>query len=408
MERGVVSRCHMASLLSAPLTKIKSVTGSEEEQKMIKKMLNIPFLMAVLLVLALPLSAQAEPRFSAHTGQYCSSCHINPTGGGPRSPNGKIYASQYFQPVSIVEHEEALYDDADPMKNWDFQIDTRFLTLAAEKGVATFFPMQTSFYGILHLQPGNKGKASFILNLNKPGRNSTFGVEEAYAFYSRSNGLYVKAGKFDITYGLNHPEHTTYVRRNLGFDFNSQDTGVEIGMVNEQKWFSHLALTNGNMQTGLNTDLFDTNDQKAVLFKLGGWDKLWHGFGGLNIYSSKNSLNTITRYGGYGGGSIGKKSQLLGEVDYGTNKTLSTGAKTNLLASYLELTHRFSKRLHLTTSFEYFDPDTDVKKTALKRISVTPRFNMNTFSSLSLTFEKNFEIPEVANDFVYAVYYLWY
>lgn len=376
---------------------------------MIKKKFKIYFFIAIGAVLAQSLSASAEPRFSAHTGQYCSSCHINPTGGGPREGNGKIYSDKLFEPDSIVEHEEALYDEAEPMKNWDLQIDARFLAYAVEKGATSFFPMQTSFYGIVHLQPGSKGKTSFVLNLNKPGRGSTFAVEEAYALHTRSSGLYVKVGKFDTAYGLNHPEHVTYVRRNLGFDSDSQDTGLELGTVNEdKKFFAHLALTNGNMRTTLNTDLFDANNSKAVFFKVGEWDKLWHGFGGLNVYASKNTVNSVLRYGGYGGGALGKKCQLLAEVDFGTDKVLSTKAETKLLATYLELTRRFSKRIHLTGAFEYLDPDRDVTDNEKKRISITPRFNFNSFSSLSLTFEKNFETPEIANDSVYAVYYLWY
>lgn len=349
----------------------------------------------------------AEPRFAAHNGQPCSFCHINPTGGGPRNDNGKVYASQYFNILPDVDHRSANFDDAEPMKNWDLQIDAKFLALKTERGTPTFFPMQTSLYGILQLQPGQKGNTSFIVNLNKSGRDSTFGVEEAYGLYSRNNGFYIKAGKFDTAFGLNLAEHVSFVRRSLGFDSNAQDTGVEVGMVNEDKnYFAHMSLTNGSLATATTTDLFDTNDSKAVLFKLGKWFPR-RGFWGASGYYSKNSLNSILRYGGYGGYTC-EKFQFLAELDFGTDKILPTDTRTNLWALYTELTHRYSKRLHVTGSFEFFDPDKNISRNEMTRLSIMPRWSFNTFSTLSFTVQKNFETPEGANDKFFLIYSLWY
>lgn len=349
----------------------------------------------------------AEPRFAADTGRNCSSCHINPSGGGPRNDNGKVYASQYFYILPGVEHDTANFDDAESMKNWDFQIDARFMALKTEKGTFTFFPMQTSLYGLLRLQPGKKGNTTFVINLNKPGRNSTFGVEEAYVLYSQNKGWYIKGGKFDTAFGLNLPEHIAFVRRNLGFDSDAQDSGVEAGYIDdEKKYFAQVSLTNGSLSTGATTDLFDANDSKAVLFKMGKW-RHEKGFGGLSVYHSKNPVNSVLRFGGYGGFTAGK-NQFLAELDFGADKILPTNAKTNLWALYTEVTHRYSKRLHVTGTFEYLDPDKDVSNNELKRASLSPRWNLNTFSALSLTFQKNLETPEAANDKIFLIYYLWY
>ncbi len=58
----------------------------------------IPFIFLLvgfgfLLVLAgLPSrSVQALPEYSAQVGEPCSSCHISPSGGGPRGPRGQAW-----------------------------------------------------------------------------------------------------------------------------------------------------------------------------------------------------------------------------------------------------------------------------------------------------------------------------
>ncbi len=36
-------------------------------------------------------NAQALPEYSAQVGEPCSSCHISPSGGGPRGPRGQAW-----------------------------------------------------------------------------------------------------------------------------------------------------------------------------------------------------------------------------------------------------------------------------------------------------------------------------
>jgi len=45
------------------------------------------------LVLGTPSTAQALPEYAAQTGEPCSSCHISPSGGGPRGPRGQAWVA---------------------------------------------------------------------------------------------------------------------------------------------------------------------------------------------------------------------------------------------------------------------------------------------------------------------------
>jgi hypothetical protein len=47
-------------------------------------------------------NAQALPEYSAQVGEPCSSCHISPSGGGPRGPRGQAWSPWIFL-VSILK-----------------------------------------------------------------------------------------------------------------------------------------------------------------------------------------------------------------------------------------------------------------------------------------------------------------
>lgn len=49
--------------------------------------------LTILAALALlhPQSAQALPEYSAQTGEPCATCHVSPSGGGPRGTRGQAW-----------------------------------------------------------------------------------------------------------------------------------------------------------------------------------------------------------------------------------------------------------------------------------------------------------------------------
>lgn len=47
-----------------------------------------------LLVFAIQQPAHALPEYAARTGQQCTTCHVNPAGGGPRTLRGLLWLAQ--------------------------------------------------------------------------------------------------------------------------------------------------------------------------------------------------------------------------------------------------------------------------------------------------------------------------
>ncbi|MCL4530395.1 MAG: hypothetical protein M1282_13405 [Chloroflexi bacterium] len=55
---------------------------------------GVLLLCASLLLLAPPSStSHALPEYAAQTGEPCSTCHVSPSGGGPRSPRGLAWVA---------------------------------------------------------------------------------------------------------------------------------------------------------------------------------------------------------------------------------------------------------------------------------------------------------------------------
>jgi mono/diheme cytochrome c family protein len=52
------------------------------------------FLVAALAMALIPnSSAKALPEYASQTGEPCASCHISPSGGGPRGPRGQAWVA---------------------------------------------------------------------------------------------------------------------------------------------------------------------------------------------------------------------------------------------------------------------------------------------------------------------------
>jgi mono/diheme cytochrome c family protein len=49
---------------------------------------------ALLLWAAPAITTQALPEYAAQTGEPCATCHVSPSGGGPRTPRGQAWVAE--------------------------------------------------------------------------------------------------------------------------------------------------------------------------------------------------------------------------------------------------------------------------------------------------------------------------
>lgn len=77
-----------------------------------KRLISLFFLISLALAICLlaaaqPRSAQALPEYSAQTGEPCATCHLSPSGGGPRGPRGQAWVGA-GKPGTVSDLAQAL------------------------------------------------------------------------------------------------------------------------------------------------------------------------------------------------------------------------------------------------------------------------------------------------------------
>jgi mono/diheme cytochrome c family protein len=70
--------------------------------------LGILFVATALFLALLPASsAGALPEYASQTGEPCASCHVSPSGGGPRGPRGQAWVAS-GKPGAVPDTLESL------------------------------------------------------------------------------------------------------------------------------------------------------------------------------------------------------------------------------------------------------------------------------------------------------------
>lgn len=196
-----------------------------------------------LLALGAAAAARAEPYIALQNGLSCGGCHVNVTGGGARNTFGSGVGRQalpWFRPE-------------DPHKElWDGAIGER-LRIGAD--------LRASYLG--HLRADDPYLGEYTLSTGTlyvtaellPERLVLYADEqlaggaasrELFALYrTHAAGLYAKAGKFFLPYGLRLQDDEAFTRRVTDFNFDESDVGFEVGA--EPGSFSlQAAVTNGS------------------------------------------------------------------------------------------------------------------------------------------------------------------
>ncbi len=320
-------------------------------------------------------SVVALPRFASRTNFSCKSCHVNPTGGGMRSPFGNSYGREEL-PIPTWQEQFALDEFNTNLTDFlSYGADVRFLYFYQSKddGSAdrsSFFPMQADVY--LNLQLSRKISV-FV--------NPAFGPFPRYEVFGLAKvlpaGGYVKVGRFTPSYSMRLDDHTSYVREATPFRNNSgQQAGIELGIYPEPIGIV-AAITNG-VSGDRASDV-----SKALYGRVDGRVKI--GPAGIMLGASAYRDNTaggrLTLLSGFGGVSFGEAFTVLAEVQHmkGTstlmsvssdrNQRNSAGIELKQLALFTELSWAIMQGIDLKFMYDFFDPDVDIKSGRAERLS---------------------------------------
>ncbi len=342
--------------------------------------------------------AAGLPLYAVRERLSCSSCHVDPSGGGPRNAYGFDYmlarhaTTPEFKwpelPEAQPELAPGLAAGADLRAIYDAR-NARHVEGFPDQA-SSFVRMQSALYlTYAPLEP-------LVLALNADIDQGRLGGPEWFAMGHQPDGpLYVKFGAFRVPYGLRMDDHTLWVRNDWvthtlaprrfellgrGGDPRLPDVGIELG-AQRRRAFAQLALTNG--ATGA-LDIADRN--LAVTARAGGALRdLW---GGVTTHLDTDGepgaagAVQVRRYGVFGGVRAHGRWVFLGEASLGEDRPLGTHTIQRLIASWAEADFLWSRGARARFRYDYVNSDRDLEFAAAERYTAEVDWTPTPFTTL--------------------------
>jgi hypothetical protein len=325
-------------------------------------------------------SARAEPYLAVQQGYQCSTCHVNPTGGGLRNDFGIIFAEN-LMPVRTVSGVDGLWTGkigdylragGDLRTNW-----TRSST-PHDASLEKFAVDQMRVYAEVRVIPDRLGL--YVDELVAP--NSPENMEAYVRLGSATHGWYFKGGKFYLPFGWRLQDQTAFVREVTGISMTTPDNGVELGY-GRDAWSAQIDLTNGaaNAQSGHGHQLTAQAVYVQPRWRLGAAGSL--------TQSDAGNRRVIGTFAGLRTGPIA----WLAEADLVSDAGFPGGTR-QLLSGLAEMDWNFARGQNLKLTAEYFDPDRAVAADQQTRWSAVYELTPLPFVQLRAGFRRYRGIPQ--------------
>lgn len=279
-------------------------------------------------------------------------------------------------------------------------------------------------------------------NLSLIASNDFGSLRELYVYVQNLNKIPIgiKAGVFQLPYGLNIPDHTSFIKEGrlkntyptspptgsteiglgagrLGSRYRG--SGVTVSYDQEGLLFGHVAFTNGakNLE-GRTVPGDQSNRAAAQIATLGARYGHWTlGGSALNYQTdqsgqSKREARTSI-FGIFGFGPLA----LLTEYGLGEDKNKTTAQTTSKIAAfYGELIWKmpetwsapFAKQIYVKVRDEFLDPDRRVIKNTYERRQAGFEAVLIPHLSLEAIYRNNREHPNVFNDDLMALLHFFF
>ena len=185
--------------------------------------------------------ASAEPYLAVRYGLKCTSCHVNPTGGGLRSNFGDVFA-QTELPAHPIRGNFGLWTGA--VTSWlriggDFRYDDNFTQTPGAKSTNHLQTQQGRLYA--EAEPIPNRLIFYVDEQMTPGDPIN---HEAYAIlWSASHDWYVKAGRMYLPFGFRLEDQTAFVYDVSSITMYAPDNGLEFGWLHGH-WDAQVTVSN--------------------------------------------------------------------------------------------------------------------------------------------------------------------
>jgi hypothetical protein len=345
----------------------------------------------VALLLA-PAASLAEPYLAVRTGYKCMVCHVNPTGGGKRTEFGAIYGqtglpASRLDPAtgkSVPEGGPEPTPFTGKINDYiglgaDMRANLSANFIPNQPDTLAFDPIRAQVY--LEIKPIVNRLTIYLDERVSPGAATN---RETYAMlWTPGHEWYAKAGRMFVPFGLRIEDDTAFIRQVTATNFNSFDDGVEGGM-EIGSWSAYVSVTNGAAGGA------ETNRGKLISSLFTYVQSAWRV--GLSASTNFNGASDRRMQSVFAGLRTGIVSWLASAVQVADDGT-STGRVTQV-ASLFEGNVEIAKGHNLKLTYEYLDPNRDVKEDQRERYSAVYEYSPFQFTQFRFAVRKNNGIPQ--------------
>ena len=298
----------------------------------------------LLLGLLACCGASAEPYLAVETGLKCANCHVNPSGGGKRTPFGMLYARNQIAAQAVTLAADSKPWTGDVTKWFAVGADVRggydSVAIPGQPEQSDFALTRATVYLDFIALPN---LLSFYFDQKVAPDNSE--NREAYVLLTPDQGKFtIKAGQMFLPFGLRLQDDNAFVRQASGVNFNSPDDGVELGL-ELAKWSAQVAVTSGAEGNG---------SEDRVSLSAAYEQPRWRV--GASYNTNKDPLGDRDMQAVFAGLKTGPIAWLA-ELDLITDK--SPAGNTDSYATLLEGNWRVRKGHNLKFTYEYLEPNRD-------------------------------------------------
>lgn len=303
--------------------------------------------------------AQAEPYLAIETGLKCSTCHVNPTGGGKRNLFGMAYARTQIAARMIMVDDDPQFWNSQ-ITNWlgvggDYRGGFSSTDLSGPADVSDWSTQKAAVY--LEIEPIEGLLTLYADEQLAPGDSLN---REAYVLVTPAQGKFtIKAGQFFLPFGHRLQDDNSFVRQRSGINFTTPDEGFELGL-ELPRWSAQAAFTDGTAGAGSAPGKEQTSLSASYI------RPRWRVGASYNL--SEDPLGDRDMVGVFAGWRTGPIAWLA-EIDL-IEDELPGGQDTETEATLIEGNWRFRKGHNLKFSYEFLDPSDNIIEDEEERYSI--------------------------------------
>ena len=339
-------------------------------------------LVSLLAALALfPGSATAEPYLAVEAGLKCANCHVNPSGGGKRTPFGMLYARNQIsaRALDLVEGRQPWTGDVSA--RWfavggDFRGGYESTDIPGLESESEWAVSRSTVYAEIRLLPQ-------LLSIYADQKIAPDDSEnrEAYLLLTPMQGKFtVKAGQMFLPFGLRLEDDETFVRQATGVNFLTPDDGVELGL-ELAKWSAQAAVIDGDSGA-------DDQISASAAYVLPRWRV------GASINTSEDAFGDREMQSVFGGLKTGPIAWL---AELSLIKDTAPAGDNDSYATLLEGNWRLRKGHNLKVGYEYLEPNDDRDEDEQERYSLVWEYNPVQFVQSRAGVRRYNGIPNIAS-----------